>query len=252
MLKTSLAALGAACMLYGAASAAPVAVDLSTWAADGQGTWNLAPDANSVVQTQNGIPGIFFNGEDSQGQSLSGTIEVQQTGDDDFIGFVLGYNAGDIGSEDVNYILIDWKQRDQSFYGEVAPAGLAISRVTGVLDNGPGAWWHDPSDGVEELARATNLGSVGWEDNTVYEFDLVFTDSLIQVFVNDILEISLEGSFMNGSFGFYNYSQANVRYGALTQAVVDPIPLPGAAAFMLTGLGAAAFGRRRAARKAAA
>ncbi|MBB4660344.1 PEP-CTERM sorting domain-containing protein [Parvularcula dongshanensis] len=252
-MKTKLTALCALSALCGTAAAAPVAVDLSSWTAEGQGTWTNAPDNNSVVQTVNGIPGVYFNGVDSQGQALSGTIEVQSTGDDDYIGFVLGYNAGDIANEDANYILIDWKQGDQNYYGGLGRAGLAISRVTGALDDASGAWWHDAADGVEELARANTLGDTGWEDLTVYNFDLVFTEGLIQVFVDDVLEISLPGVYENGSFGFYNYSQANVRYGALTQQVVDPdpVPLPAAAALFAPVLFGGAALRRRAKRAAA-
>lgn len=200
----------AASLLVGAQSvtAAVIPVDLTGWTSEGSGSWTVATDNNSVFQSQNGNPTVFFeSGTTSHGQALSGQIEVQTTGDDDFIGFVLGYSTGELNSGD--FWLIDWKQGDQS----TAVDGLSLSYV------GAGAstndfWSH--SGAVTELQRATNLGSTGWADNTIYNFDLVFTDSLIQVYVDDVLEINYAGTFTDGAFGFYNYSQGSVRYAGLT------------------------------------
>lgn len=232
-----LAAAVCAAMAVAASDAQAALVDLNTWAgAEGAGTWNISGDGNSVTQTLNTNPGVFHNGTDSQGQFLSGTIRVNTTSDDDFIGFVLGYNAGDISSNDADYLLIDWKQGTQSFFGCSGTAGLAISRVTGPLGNDSGAWCHDPANNVTELARAANLGSTGWADLTTYEFVLEFTASRVRVFVGGTEEIDITGSFTDGSFGFYNYSQANVTYAGLQQGTV--IPLPAAAWLLLSGVGA--------------
>lgn len=205
-------------------------VDLSPWLVNGTGTWNLQLGNNAVNQTVNGNPTIFHNNQDSQGKALSGQITVQTTGDDDFIGFVLGYNDGDLTNSTANYLLIDWKQLDQSFYG-FAPKGLAISQVSGALGDNSGAWSHNPVNNVTELQRGSTLGSTGWADNTTYDFDLIFTTSLIEVFVDGAKELSITGTFNNGSFGFYNYSQASVLYAGIQEDIVPPnaVPIPAAA-----------------------
>ncbi|HDY84955.1 MAG TPA: PEP-CTERM sorting domain-containing protein [Methylophaga sp.] len=205
-------------------------VDLSPWSVNGTGTWNLQSANNAVKQTVNGNPTVFHNNQNSQGNALSGQITVQTTADDDFIGFVLGYNDGDLNNSSANYLLIDWKQIDQSFYG-FAPKGLAISQVTGALSDDSGAWSHNPSNNVTELQRAATLGSTGWLDNTTYDFDLIFTASLVEVFVNGNKELSITGTFNNGSFGFYNYSQADVLYAGIQEDIVPPsaVPIPAAA-----------------------
>ena len=64
-------------------TAAVIPVDLSGWASEGSGNWTVAGDNNSVFQSQNGQPTVFFEpGTTSQGEALSGQITVETTGDD--------------------------------------------------------------------------------------------------------------------------------------------------------------------------
>lgn len=244
------------------AFAAPV--DLSPWLQEGGGNWVLEAGNNAVKQTQNAATGVYHNNEDSQGKSLSGSIEVQSTTDDDFVGFVLGYSQGDIGGGAVgqNYLLIDWKQSTQGGWG----AGLAISHVTGDLyatyaATGSNAWQHDGV--VEFLTRSNAAGSVfgntGWSDNTEYTFDLEFTSTNVKVYVDGTLEIDINaadfastaGGFADGSFGFYNFSQQAVRYAGITEEALPPtIPVPAGLPLTLSALAGLAFVARR--RKTAA
>lgn len=266
-------------LLAGAAHAAPV--DLSTWEPDlytgpnqasgGGANWVVqGPDNDSVLQTANGQPTTFFEaGSNAQGTSLAGQITVESGGDDDFIGFVLGYQDDEINQAVSDFYLIDWKGGNQNLGGVFgnAPAGLAISHVT--APDGAAFWGHDNASAgtVDEIARATTLGATGWVVGTTYEFDLVFTPQVIQVFVDSVLELDVTAadfglaSFDDGAFGFYNYSQGGVRYAGITEdVVVDPclidptlpecdddgaVPAPGALALMALGLGGMAITRRR-------
>lgn len=186
-------------------------INLTEWKANGTGNWVLQTDHRTILQTLNADPTIYHNNVASQSDifELRGEIRVKTSSDDDFIGFVLGYKDGNLNKDDVNYLLIDWKQGDQGG----GKKGLSISRITKKLT--PGAWSHDPSKGVTELQRGASLGNVGWKDNTSYIFRITFTSSLVEVFINDVKELSITGEFSDGAYGFYNYSQESVLYSAI-------------------------------------
>lgn len=215
-------------------------IDLSTWTAESYpvvsgfppGSWSIAPDGLSAVQHNNGQPTLFCSDFNAQGTRLEGAIAVETTGDDDFIGFALGYQLGDISNPSADYLLLDWKQGDQWYDlgapsctpGSTAFAGLAVSRVTGI-PTADEFWGHldfnwpacSPlGDGLTELARATTRGNVGWTDWQTFTFAFEFTSTSLRVFVDGTPEIDITGSFADGSFCFYNFSQSLVRYSGFT------------------------------------
>jgi len=185
--------------------------NLSEWKANGQGNWVLQDDNRSILQTINGEPTVFHNDVASQNEifTLNGKITVNTSSDDDFIGFVLGYNEGDLFNDASDYLLIDWKQGTQNG----APKGLAISHITKAI--GSGAWIHNTSQGIEELQRGKTLGNIGWKDYRSYLFKIKFTQTQVQVYIDDSLELNVTGNFSDGGYGFYNYSQSTVNYAAI-------------------------------------
>ncbi len=195
-------------------------IDLSDWKSNGDGIWVLQSDSRTVLQTKNGNPTIYHNNVDSQSElfELTGKIKVTTSSDDDFIGFVLGYRDGDFNADNTDYLLIDWKQGDQSG----ARKGLAISHIANRLVNG--AWAHSATQGVTELQRGFTLGDRGWSDYAEYVFRITFTSSLVEVYINDIKELSITGDFADGAYGFYNYSQERVLYSAVEAKVSNNQP----------------------------
>jgi len=244
-------------LVTGIASAA--SVDLGTWTPEsypavagfGAGVWNVAPGGGSVTQTVNGQPTLFYSTFNAQGTDVRGKIATAG-GDDDYIGFALGFGPGDSSSGAADYLLVDWKQGTQYWNfgapsttdGSTAYVGLAVSRVTGV-PTADEFWGHvdfgsDTGGGLTELARGTNLGSTGYSHGVEYDFRFIFQPTSLQVYVDDVLELNIGGSFSDGRMAFYNFSQAQVTYSAFT---LDPAPnpnaIPGPASLLLVAIGAA-------------
>ena len=250
------------------ATAAPV--DLNTWTAEsypavagfGAGVWTVNLDGSAVFQSVNGQPTVFYSDFNAYNTDVTGRIRVSTgAGDDDYIGFVLGFDPSDTTNAGADYLLVDWKQIDQAFDfgnpsttpGTTAQRGLAVSRVTGI----PFAdefWGHvdqagNPAGGLAELQRGATLSDTGWAHGTEYEFRFIFTPTNLQVFVNGVQQIDVDGAFADGRLGFYNFSQQSVTYSAFT---VDPAPnpTPEPGILMLLGVGLAFVTRNASRRKA--
>jgi len=166
-------------------------VDLNLWTEEtlGGGNWIVDQTGFTVLQTVNTPHGTFFYSPfEAMGAPITGQIRVETGGDNDFVGFAIGFQPGDTTNPDAEYLLIDWKQGTQTFNfagngspGGQAPSGLAVSLVLGIPDEDE-LWQHEDLDpnndgSVTELARGINLGSTGWVDFTTYEFDFIFTEN---------------------------------------------------------------------------
>ncbi len=203
----------------------PAPVDLRTWRREGPasaGNWTVAADGLSVLQTINGNPTFFVSPADMIDTVIRGRFRVETTSDDDFIGFVIGYRSpiaaeGDDPST-YDFVLFDWKQGNQSSNGFQAFEGFALSRVNGRITNlDPGFWGHTNSTGFQLLASDWGTGR-GWRDQVEYEFELSYFRDRIRIAIDGRTIFDLPGSFQPGRFGFYNYSQEQVRYRSFTTA----------------------------------
>lgn len=250
MKKFTLIKALSASLLIGSGVANAALIDLSTWEHDGNGTWaTQGVNNDSVLQSINGQPTVFFeNGSNARDTAISGNIQVGSTSDDDFVGFVLGYQNDELSSASADYWLVDWKQGNQSYGGSTALAGLALSHVTdGSVENY--FWGHHT--GIDEIARGSNLGSTGWVVGTTYSFDIIHTASLIQVKVDGNVELSVSATtagvseFNDGAYGFYNYSQNNVLYSGLEERVIITNSVPEPTSLAILSLGLIGFASRK-------
>ena len=223
------------------------AVDLNTWTQEGQlnqSTWNVTADGSSVLQTVNGGVGLFVSPNEFFNTTVEGSFGVETSGDDDFIGFVFGLKSplGATTAPDdriVDFLLFDWKQGAQSG----APEGFNLTYARGEHRGTSSDVNHELWDKVSNqsidvtvLDSVTGAGT-GWQDNTAYNFSLLYTADHIKIDVaggqfntgqtifdlrfqdldTDTAAMFENGQFESGRFGFYNYSQSTVRYESFTQ-----------------------------------
>ncbi len=249
-------------LLVGASvNAAPI--DLSGWSPltldypGGQpaGNWSLEPGNTAVVQTVNADPSFYLNNLNQTSYSMDGSWQVITNSDDDYMGFVFGYQNSS------NFYLFDWKQGTQPYVGTTATEGMTIKKMTGATDDGLAdlslaEFWENQVDFGDMEVLATNHGSSeGWADNVLYDFHLDFnlTPGDITIIVKEgateLWNVSInDATFASGEFGFYNYSQENVRYAGFEQEGGKVVPEPTTIALLgigLVGLAGAEVRRRR-------
>jgi len=195
-------------------------IDLSLWTVEdinGTGPWTIdAPFlwAESTNTTSNDCS-VIYSEFDVVLLEFRMTINADG-GDDDLCGFVLGWQPGDSTNTTADYILVDWKRATQTYQNwGTAPAGLAISRMTGPPTPGYGSapvdlWSHTLN--CTELQRSPTYGSTGWSFDTAYNFRVLYTPSTVDVWLNGVHEFGLTGTFTAGRFGCYNFSQSRAGF----------------------------------------
>jgi hypothetical protein len=254
-------ALAASLMAF-ASDANAAAIDLSPWSAltldfvGGQpaGSWSLETGNTAVVQTVNADPSFYLNNLNQTSYTIEGSWQVQTGSDDDYMGFVFGYQNSS------NFYLFDWKQGTQGYVGQNANEGMTIKKFTGTTGDGLvdlslAEFWENTGNVGDMTVLAQNHGSTkGWLDGVLYDFKLDFnlTAGEIHVVVKDggttLWDVTVtDTTFTAGQFGFYNFSQEKVRYAGFEQTggVIVPTPQPGTLAIFGLGLAGLGFARRR-------
>ncbi len=193
-------------------------IDFNTWTVEGppaNGNWNVNAPGTSVTQTINGLPTFFVSPEEFINVRITGTISTSG-GDDDYIGFVFGYR-NPISQPGPNYpmqtMLFDWKQGNQG----TATEGRYLVQMdtTFALGNNGSIspfFWEKQSTPAHNLLSSTTGPGTGWNQNVNYNFELTYLADRTVIVVNNDTFFDVNGCFLPGRFGFYNYSQNPVVY----------------------------------------
>ncbi len=212
-------------------------IDFNTWTQEGHaanGNWNVQAGGNVVFQTINGDPTFYVSPDTFINVAIQGTISINDFGnkiDDDFVGFVFGYQEPEINPNQYDFWLFDWKAKDQVYSNSthLAQEGFALTQVQGNIPQGaynylPAFWARINSPNSTSLA--TQYGPTqGWINGSTYDFTLIYTSTRITIFIDSTVIFDLPGCYEAGRFGFYNYSQPNVRYSNFSYRLISNFEL---------------------------
>ena len=172
------------------------------------GRWTVSSDGSHVVQSLNEHATFFVSPGDFFNTTITGSLQVNFNRDDDQIGFVFGYNAGENVAtlDDDSYFLMEWTGKETSSDGNNANdpnrEGIRLFKVNG--------------DSIELLGL--NVGpQTGWRPNVLHTFTLEYYQDRLAVMVDESFMAEVIGNFPTGKFGFYNYSQPNVTYSGFSE-----------------------------------
>lgn len=211
----------------GGAAGGPELIDLSGWVAlqftcvpssGGAANWVLSDSNHTVTQTRNSDPAIYLSDFALQNTEIRGTWRVNDSGDDDYIGFVFGYQ--DRG----HFYHFDWKRGNQG----CGLRGMTM-RIVNVMGQGdPTCEDLECTQDSENVTILRHDATHAWAPFTDYGFLLRFVPGAFHIEVTHGATVLAawdfeDSTYSSGNFGFYNASQESVVYRGFTQEV---LPLP--------------------------
>ncbi|HIG30438.1 MAG TPA: hypothetical protein EYQ50_22625 [Verrucomicrobiales bacterium] len=188
-------------------------------ASSGKSEWVIQNDGQGVVQTMNFLASAFVMKARPGGSRIQGQLRNDEAKDDDYIGFIFGYQ--DLG----NFYLFDWRAgNDAKEELGLARQGMSIRSFHSESPLTESDLW--PT--FESSLKATVLfrNDIPWIPHQDYHLDLIHQQGFISIQIRDsngeIAHIEFQDkTYAPGQFGLYNFSQPNVVFSdfSVTQVV---------------------------------
>ncbi|KAK1804981.1 hypothetical protein P4O66_019148, partial [Electrophorus voltai] len=170
------------------------------------------------------------------GVEFEGTFHVNTVTDDDYVGFVFGYQ------DSSSFYVVMWKQTGQTYWQDTpfratAQPGLQLKAVksrTGPGERLRNAMWHTGDTPGEVTLLWKDPRNVGWKDKTSYRWHLShrphvgYISSRVQLYESTTLVadsgVVMDTSMRGGCLGVFCFSQENIIWSNLGYRCNDTIP----------------------------
>ncbi|KAM4710017.1 thrombospondin-4 [Discoglossus pictus] len=196
--------------------------------------WIVLNQGMEIVQTMNSDPGLAVGYTAFNGVDFEGTFHVNTVTDDDYAGFIFGYQ------DSSSFYVVMWKQTEQTYwqatpFRAVAEPGIQLKAVKS--KSGPGehlrnSLWHtgDTNDQVRLLWKDPR--NVGWKDKVSYRWFLQHRPQVGYIRARffegpDLVAdsgVTVDTTMRGGRLGVFCFSQENIIWSNLKYRCNDTIP----------------------------
>ncbi|KAG7301287.1 hypothetical protein JYU34_014209 [Plutella xylostella] len=196
--------------------------------------WVITNEGAEILQTLNSDPGLAVGYESFGGVDFEGTLFVDTLIDDDYVGFIFGYQSNK------RFYSVMWKKNTQTYwqmtpFRAVAEPGIQLKLVNS--KTGPGkilrnSLWNTETTNDQVTLLWKDPRNVGWREKTAYRWRLLHRPKIglirLRIYEGNRLVADsgniYDGTIKGGRLGVFCFSQEMIIWSNLVYRCNDKIP----------------------------